>query len=204
MSKTSFMIILLSMFTSAIAASRSYSNPFINFKSIQLNNYLKNIKENEKLKSFMSEGAKQADSYVVTMTDEQGVSFPKMHLFDLNGDGKIDLVKHFEKKVLVKMEVDTDYDNHPDYVLFYNNESGQLEMKVVAENQTNIWSHYYKNELRRKDFDRDNDQKPDMWQYFRNGRMLKTEVSKNGSSKKEDITTSVADEVVKKNSKKKK
>ena len=151
---------------------------------IKLNDYLKNLNPNQVLEKMDSRGKGEPDIFIVYDKSDDGTKHLAMQLFDLNRDGNIDLVKHFDKGRLVKTEADLDYDGFVDVVSEYDPVSGDLKKKTQADGETNIWKYYVKNELRRKEIDRNSDGKPDMWVYYRNNRILKTEIDEkfNGKS----------------------
>jgi len=146
--------------------------------TIKLDEYLKNIGPGQVLEKMDSQGHGNPDIFVISRKNDDGSKTLIMQLFDLNRDGKIDLVKHFEKGKLIRTEMDLDYDGKVDVVSEYDPQTGELKKKIQADGTTNIWKYYFKNEIRKKEVDRNSDGKPDMWVYYRNGKVIRTEVDK--------------------------
>ncbi len=152
--------------------------------NIKINEYLKNLEPDQIVEKMDSRGKNgDPDIFVIFNKKEDGSKTLVMQLFDLNRDGKIDLVKHFEKGKLVRTEADLDYDGMVDVVSEYDPVSGELKRKIQADDATNIWKHYIKNELRKKEIDRNADGKPDMWVYYRGGKIIRTEIDKDFNGK---------------------
>lgn len=147
-------------------------------QTIKLDDYMANLQPNEMVEKMDSQGKNQPDIFIVFRKNEDGSRQLVMQLFDINRDGKIDLVKHFEKGKLVKTEIDLDYDGLVDVVTEYDLATGEIKKKTQADGTTNIWKYYLKNELRKKEVDRNSDGKPDMWVYYKNGKVVRTEVDK--------------------------
>ena len=143
---------------------------------IKLDDYLKNLGPDETLEKMDSGGKGEPDIFIIYQKSEDAPKKLVMQLFDLNRDGKIDMVKHFEKGKMVKSEVDLDYDGYVDVVSEYDPKTGELLKKTQADGETNIWKYYTHNELRKKEIDRNSDGKPDMWVYYRGNKILKTEI----------------------------
>jgi len=151
--------------------------------NIRLDDYLKNLAPDEIVEKMDSMNKNKPDIFIVFHKNDDGTKMLLMQLFDLNRDGKIDLVKHFQKGKLVRTEVDLDYDGLVDVVSEYDPQSGELKRKIQANGTTNIWKYYFHNELRKKEVDRNSDGKPDMWVYYRNGKVIRTEVDQNFDGK---------------------
>lgn len=99
-----------------------------------------------------------------------------MHVFDLNGDGRMDMAKFFTNKVVTKAEYDLDYDGKVDDVTEYDVKTGELLKKTVTQGASNLWKYWHKGELRLMEMDRNNDKKPDVWVHYRKDKVVKTEV----------------------------
>lgn len=106
-----------------------------------------------------------------------------MHVFDLNGDGRMDMAKFFVNKTVTKAEYDLDYDGKVDDVSEYDPKTGELLKKTVTQGASNLWKYWYKGELRLLEMDRNNDRKPDMWIHYRKDKVVKTEVDSNYDGK---------------------
>ncbi|MBK9292899.1 MAG: hypothetical protein IPM57_00375 [Oligoflexia bacterium] len=152
-------------------------------KPVKLGDYLKNLTESQVLEKIDSQGKNNPDIFIVFEKKEDSAKTMLMQLFDINRDGKIDLVKHFKKAKLVRTETDLDYDGVSDVESEYDGQSGELKKKTQADGATFIWKYYFKNELRKKELDRNSDGKPDMWVYYRGGKILRTEIDKDFNGK---------------------
>lgn len=106
-----------------------------------------------------------------------------MHVFDLNGDGRMDLAKFFTNKTVTRAEYDLDYDGKVDDVSEYDPKTGELLKKTLTQGGANLWKYWYKGELRLVEMDRNNDHKPDMWIHYRKDKVVKTEVDSNYDGK---------------------
>jgi len=145
-------------------------------QNIKLDDYLKNIGPENILEKIDSAGKGSPDIFVLFIKNENGTKQLLMQLFDINRDKKVDLVKHWEKGKMSKTEMDLDYDAIVDVVSEYDLLSGEIKRKIQADGDTNIWKHYFKNELRKKEVDRNSDGKPDLWVYYRAGKVIRTEI----------------------------
>jgi len=90
---------------------------------------------------------------------------------DLNGDGKIDSWEFYGPDgSLAKLVYDMDFDGKPDVVLFF--EKDQLVRKEYAfgfDGKPRSWNYYEKGKLARKERDTNGDGKVDYWEYWVNG-----------------------------------
>lgn len=183
----SFLVILSGVSKTSFGAPTPTSTSGATTKSliheIKIGDYLKNLSESQVLEKMDSTGKGNPDIFIVFNKKEDGSKQMTMQLFDLNRDGKIDLVKHFEKGKLVKTEADLDYDGKVDVVTDYDPVTSEIRKKTQADGSTSIWKYYFKNELRKKEIDRNADGKPDMWVYYRNGKVLRTEIDQNFNGK---------------------
>ncbi len=153
-------------------------------RTIKLQEYLTQLDPDEVVEKRDSLGGDNPDIFIVYKKKDDGSKILVLQLFDLNRDGKIDLVKHYEKGKLVREEKDTDYDGITDSVVEYDPLTGAVKKKSQADKHTNIWTYYVKNEIYRKEVDRNFDGKPDMWVYYRKGKIYRTEIDKNFDGKK--------------------
>lgn len=160
---------------------------FLSFKAfgapVKIADYLKSLSASQILEKIDSQGKTNPDIFIIFDKKEDSAKTLVMQLFDLNRDGKLDLVKHFQKGKLVRTEADLDYDGVVDVESEYDAVSGELKKKTQADGSTYIWKHYFKNELRKKEIDRNSDGKADMWVYYRGGKILRTEIDQNFSGK---------------------
>ena len=145
-------------------------------RTIKLQSYLENLGPDQILEKMDSAGKNSPDIFVVFKKSETGAKTLQYQAFDLNRDGKVDLVKTFVNGKMVRTEMDLDYDGVVDVVSDYDPKTGEIVKKTQADANTNIWKYYFKNELRKKELDRNQDGKPDMWVYYRNGKILRTEI----------------------------
>ena len=66
-------------------------------RTIRLQEFLTNLEPDEVVEKKDSQGGQNYDIFIVYKKKDDGPKQLVMQLFDLNRDGKIDLVKHFEK-----------------------------------------------------------------------------------------------------------
>jgi hypothetical protein len=178
------MNILFSLFISLSANSsiqNAVTSDYVDFSKLNINSYLKVDGIENVIEKLEPQEKDQPIMHVIFKKekDSAGEKVLVMQLFDFNRDGKIDLAKHFKRKLLVKSEMDLDYDGKVDVISNYDEQSGELLQKVQSDGKTNIWKYWFKGELRRKEIDRNSDKKPDMWVHYRNGTVVKTEVDVN-------------------------
>ncbi len=152
-------------------------------RQIHMADYLKNISSNQIVEKMDSQGKGKPDIFIVYDKKENGGRVLSIQLFDLNRDGKIDLVKFYEKGKLVRTESDLDFDGSVDLVTEYDPINGSVKKKIQADSSTNIWTYFSKGEIKRKEIDRNFDGKPDMWVYYRNGKPYRTEVDQTFNGK---------------------
>lgn len=166
--------------------------PLPDWKNLKLDSYLSSKESEQTIKELETSGDARRNFYVIQEADKNGAKVLKMQLFDFDKDGKIDLAKHFKNAKVVRTEWNLDKDEFAEVVKYHQAETGEVYLKVQTDGQGNVWTHYFKGEIRRQEFDRNNDKKPDMWYYFRAGKVYRAEVAKNFDPKKiEDITTEV-------------
>jgi hypothetical protein len=154
-------------------------------RTIRLQEFLTDISDNQVVEKRDSQGGNNPDIFIVYKVDKNGG--PKelqMQLFDLNRDGKIDLVKHYIHGKLSREEKDTNFDGVTDLVIEYNSTTGAVTKKSQSDGKTNIWTYYSKDEIYRKELDRNSDGKPDMWVYYRKGKIYRTEIDAHFDGKK--------------------
>ncbi len=160
---------------------KNFQSEYVDFSKLTLNGYAKVDGTDRVIEKLEPQEKDQPIMYVLFKKEKDAAGERQlvMQLFDLNRDGKIDLAKHFKRKVVVKAEYDLDYDGKVDVISNYDDQSGELLQKVQSDGKTNIWKYWYKGELRRKEIDRNSDKKPDMWIHYRGGTVVKTEVDVN-------------------------
>lgn len=164
-----------------------------NWESLNLDSYLTENAQSREIKS-LDPNKRGRNTYhiISSLNPNTGEKNLLMHLFDFDADGKIDLAKHFENGILVRSEWNLDRDDKVEAVKYHRGEKAEVYLKVETDGSRNIWSHYFKGELRRQEFDRNQDGKADMWYYFRAGKLFRAQVAKDFDPKKiEDITKSV-------------
>ncbi len=84
---------------------------------------------------------------------------------DLDFDGRIDEVTHFEAGTVVRKEIDLDYDSESDIIKYY--EGGKLtriESDRNDDGQVDTWEYFVNGELDRIGTDTDRDGKVDDWE----------------------------------------
>jgi hypothetical protein len=153
-------------------------------RTIKLQEFLTDLSENQIVEKRDSQDGNNPDIFIVYKVDKNGSKELQMQLFDLNRDGKIDLVKHFVHGKLSREEKDTNFDGITDLVIEYDTATGAVRKKSQADGKTNIWTYYSKDEIYRKELDRNFDGKPDMWVYYRKGKIYRTEIDAHFDGKK--------------------
>lgn len=151
--------------------------------AIDFKKYFEGLPEGQSVEKMDSQGKGISDMISVFQRADNGDRILVRQLFDINRDGKIDLANTFAKGKRIKSEFDLDFDGRVDSVNDFNPETGELERKVMMENNALTWLYWFKNELRRKEVDRNGDDRPDMWVHYRNGRVVKTEIDVNYDGK---------------------
>jgi antitoxin component YwqK of YwqJK toxin-antitoxin module len=169
-------MILFKILSIAIAGlSAPDSTIYIDFDKLDLNAYLKEGKPGIKIEKLDTKGAGKPDTYFVFEDQPDKKRELLMHLFDLNGNGKVDLAKHFSKGKLIKTEADLDLKEGVDVVTEYDPKTGEIIKKTQADGKTNIWRYWHEGKVRLKEMDRNSDKRPDVWVHYRNGKVVKTE-----------------------------
>src|ERR1700677_2138785 len=101
-------------------------------RTIRLQEYLTQLDPDEIVEKRDSLGGENPDIFIVYKKKDDGPKQLVLQLFDLNRDGKIDLVKHYEKGKLAREEKDTDYDGITDIVIEYDTKTGAVKKKSQA------------------------------------------------------------------------
>lgn len=115
-----------------------------------------------------------------------GTRFLVRKELDLNLDGHVDVISHFDDEGnLVKEEMDGDFDGLFDWVDHY--QDGQ---RVLSESDTdydgkpNVWSYYEGGRIQRKERDTDGDGRIDYWERFDDdGNVIVTGADTDGDGK---------------------
>jgi hypothetical protein len=111
------------------------------------------------------------DVWKFTVKDATGRDVLVREEKDLNGDGKVDVWERYAPDgALTRVAYDLDFDGRPDVVLFY--EKDQLVRKEMAfgfDGVPHAWLYYEKGKLVRKERDTNGDGKVDAWEYWENG-----------------------------------
>jgi len=99
-------------------------------------------------------------------------SSPARRAFDLNRDGKPDVISHFEGAVLVREEIDADYDGMIDWVDYY--EAGRrvrAEWDTDFDSRPDLFKYYDHGVVQRVERDAllPRDGRIDYWEHYRNG-----------------------------------
>jgi hypothetical protein len=156
---------------------------YIDFSKINLNKYIEARPETI-IEKIQSQEDPRVTAYFVFEKKINDLDKKLiMQVFDLNGDGKMDLAKFFTNKTITKAEYDLDRDGKVDDVSEYNPKNGELLKKTISHGATNMWKYWYKGDLRLLEMDRNNDHKPDMWIHYRKDKVVKTEVDSNYNGK---------------------
>ncbi len=169
------------------SANAGLENPlkseYIDFSKINLNKYIEERPEIviERIRS--QEDSRVTAYFVFSKKLNELDKKLIMQVFDLNGDGRMDMAKFFSGKIVTKAEFDLDYDGKVDDVSEYDSKTGELVKKTISQGATNLWKYWHKGELRLMEIDRNNDKKPDMWIHYRKDKVVKTEVDSNYDGK---------------------
>jgi antitoxin component YwqK of YwqJK toxin-antitoxin module len=157
-------------------------SPTISKQVMNLNVYLKNVAKDQVLETKDTQDQGKPDTFIVFKVVDNN-KILQMHLFDLNRDQKVDVVKHFKDGKMIKTESILDKDGKVFAITEFDPETGYETTKTLFDNQLLTKKISYKNELRREEMDRNLDGKVDMWVHFRNGKVLKTEVDEDYDGK---------------------
>lgn len=152
---------------------------------VKLNSYIENIKTPYYLESQNSTDKGKADLFWLFKGERENKKDAELVLqaFDLNKDGKIDLVKHYKNTVMIKTEVDQDFDGKTDSLSYYDPSTKKLERSLSQAGKNLSQSHWYNGELRLQEIDRNQDLKADMWLHFRDAKVFKIEDDDNFDGK---------------------
>ncbi|MCB0347738.1 MAG: hypothetical protein KDD37_02840 [Bdellovibrionales bacterium] len=169
----------------SFAATPSVVDPLslaITKQVMDLNYYLKNLGSDQVLETMDTQDQGKPDTFIIFKTvDNNKVLL--MHLFDMNRDQKIDVVKHFKDGKVVKTESILDKEGKVFSITEFDPDTGYETVKTLFDQQMLTKKISFKNELRREEIDRNLDGKVDKWIHFRNGKVLKTEIDENFDGK---------------------
>lgn len=99
---------------------------------------------------------------VVTIYDENGDIVTEA--FDLDFDGRVDLVDYYAKGQIVKKAIDFAFDEKPDIFKYYlRGELVRIEQDTTGNGQIDRWEYYTDGKLERIGIDMDGDGKVDTW-----------------------------------------
>lgn len=121
------------------------------------------------------------------MVDVDGKQVVGMVEFDINFDGKVDVVRTFSKGVKVREEADMDFDGKFDVVTIYEN--GQIvrkEMDSQFDGRFDIVKFYQDGQLVRLESDSDGDGRVDYWEYYKNGKLSRQGSDENGDGQPDE------------------
>ena len=125
------------------------------------------------------------DAWAYTVLDAAGKEILVRKEKDLNGDGKIDVWERYAPDgTLTRAAYDLDFDGRPDVVLVY--ERGQLVRKETAfgfDGVPRSFSYYEKGKLVRKETDTDGDGQIDVWEYWSDGEVERIGYDVDGDGK---------------------
>lgn len=180
-------LVIAAVMSLSVTSFAGMDNPlksdYIDFSKINLNKYIEPRPEIiiEKIQS--QEDGRVTAYFVFEKKINDLDKKLIMQVFDLNGDGKMDLAKFFTNKTVTRAEYDLDHDGKVDDVSEYDPKTGELLKKTISQGASNIWKYWYKGDLRLLEMDRNNDHKPDMWIHYRKDKVVKTEVDSNYDGK---------------------
>ncbi len=134
------------------------------------------------------DGAPDAYQYS-QFVDDQPVIFRKE--VDVNFDGKIDLMRTFNKKGdLVSERLDHDFDGRVDVVNFF--EQGVIVKKEYDTNfdsNVDLWRYFDKGTISRKEADLNHDGKTDYWEYYEQGKLDRVGIDRDGDGEVDEWET---------------
>ncbi len=148
-------------------------------RAIRMGDYLKSLESYQTVEKADSQNKGKPDIFLVYSKKDGGGRSLLMQLFDLNRDGRIDLVKFYDRDRLARAEADLDFDGKVDLITEYDFVTGEVRRKSQSDGHTNIWTYLSKGKVSRKEIDRNSDGKPDLWVYYKDGKTIKTEIDKN-------------------------
>lgn len=141
------------------------------------------------------------DSWAYSLPlDEDGVLIPREELvdyrpqditrkrpvrreIDVNGDGEIDLIRHYDEHGNVnKDEVDSNFDGSVDRVIYYRD--GVIIRRAIDADRDGVFEEvrqYIKGEIFRVERDTNNDGQPDFWMFFKDGKLERAGVDLSGN-----------------------
>jgi hypothetical protein len=101
---------------------------------------------------------------------------------DVNFDAKIDLIRAFnDKGDLLQEWLDTDFDKSIDVVNFF--EKGKITRKEYDTNfdsNVDVWRYFTNGVIDRKEADLDHDGRKDYWEYYEGGKIDRVGVDRDG------------------------
>ena len=107
---------------------------------------------------------------------------------DINFDKKFDVVRSFNKKRELLMErMDTDFDGRVDVISFF--ESAQLvrkEYDTNFDNKVDLWRFFEDNNIVKKEADLNYDGDIDYWEYFENGKLDRVGIDRDSDGEVDD------------------
>ena len=121
------------------------------------------------------------------MVEEDGKQVVGMVEFDINFDGKVDVVRTFSKGVKIREEMDMDFDGKFDVVnLFENGQIVRKEMDLHFDSKPDIIKYYTDGQITRLESDSDGDGQIDYWEYYKNGKLSRKGSDEDGDGKPDD------------------
>lgn len=113
---------------------------------------------------------------------------PVRRELDVNGDGKVDLVRTYDDEGRLKTDtIDTDFDGRFDRVLYYRD--GLISRREIDADQDGEFEEvrqYIKGELFRVERDTTGDGSPDFWMFFKDGMLERAGVDIDGDGVVDD------------------
>lgn len=123
------------------------------------------------------------------VVDDQPAIFRKE--VDINFDGKIDLIRSFNKKGdLVAERLDHDFDGRIDVVNHF--EKGVIIKKEYDTNfdsNVDLWRYFDKGTIARKEADLNHDGKVDYWEYYEEGKLDRIGVDRDSDGEVDEWET---------------
>lgn len=105
---------------------------------------------------------------------------------DINFDGTVDVISHYESGQLVKEEIDADFDGKTDWTDFY--EEGRRirqESDTDFEGRIDVWKFFEDGKIIRKERDINGDGKPDYFEHYENNEVIRIGRDTDGDGKED-------------------
>lgn len=103
---------------------------------------------------------------------------------DLDGDGAADAWHTYEKGVLKKSEIDTNFDGNADHrTQFLEEGRSRREIDADYDGSPDLWEDGENGVIVKSEYDRNHDGKADRWIHYRQGLRIREEEDRNGDGR---------------------